>query len=179
MSVQAFCRVYKIVNDVDDKVYVGATFQTLAQRMTKHRLAANQGKTRRLYNHMRAIGIGHFDILLLETTAMPVTKEGLRAIEHTWIVQLDTVKNGLNERYEDPICGHGRRRVQCIECGGSAVCEHRRIRFQCMDCGGSQTCEHRRIRDKCADCNPCRFCGVADRPLHRQSKTHIRNFILG
>ena len=31
-------------------------------------------------------------------------------------------------------CQHGRRRSQCMECGGSSICHHRRIRSRCKDC---------------------------------------------
>ena len=51
--------------------------------MTNHRQTANTG-IGAIYQHMRAIGIEHFKILLLEQTG-PTTKEALRAIEHIYV----------------------------------------------------------------------------------------------
>ena len=56
-------RVYKIVNDIDELVYIGSTKQILCRRMTEHRKLALKGCERKLYNHMRYIGAEHFRIL--------------------------------------------------------------------------------------------------------------------
>ena len=49
-------------------------------------------------------------------------------------------------------CPHGRRRIQCKECGGSSICPHNRQRSQCKECGGSNICEHGKIRNNCTKC---------------------------
>src|SRR5690606_1322037 len=110
-------RVYQIVNDVDDLKYVGSTVRTLAERMTDHRRASKTG-TEAIYQHMRAIGVEHFKILLLEQTG-PTTRVALKALEHKWIVAMNTVNNGLNGRYESVICEHKKRRGRCTDCEGS------------------------------------------------------------
>jgi hypothetical protein len=51
-----------------------------------------------------------------------------------------------------PYCKHGRRRRECVNCGGSGICEHNRRRNTCVDCGGSGICEHNRRRTRCVDC---------------------------
>ena len=56
-------RVYKIVNDHDELVYIGSTIQLLCQRMSEHRKLALQGCERKLYNHMRDIGSEHVKIM--------------------------------------------------------------------------------------------------------------------
>lgn len=188
-------RVYKVTNPIDDLVYVGSTTQTLAQRMGQHRESAKRGKHELVYVHMRALGIPKFDIFLLEQTG-PTTREALRALENKYICQLDTVKHGLNAKYESVFCSHDRMRSKCKDCGGSEICEHSRYKYQCRDCKGSQICQHDRVRHQCRDCggsmfcehdvqrhtcklcNPCRYCGEADTGRHRSSKVHIRNFIM-
>ncbi len=60
-------KVYKIVNDIDDLVYVGSTAQkTLPIRMNQHRRnAINITNTSKFYTHMRMIGISHFKMVLI------------------------------------------------------------------------------------------------------------------
>ncbi len=53
-------RVYKIVNDIDELVYIGSTQQILCRIMTEHRKLAKKGSDRKLYNHMREVGAEHF-----------------------------------------------------------------------------------------------------------------------
>lgn len=168
-------RVYKIVNSDDALLYVGSTTQTLSKRMSTHRSTAKADE-RKLYRHMRNIGIHKFQILLLEETG-PITRDELRALEHKYICELDTVKNGLNDRYESIKCSHGCDRRLCKECGGSRICEHQKQRQRCKECGGSQICEHQRERAKCKECNLCQFCGVTNTSRHRVTLKHIINFI--
>ena len=55
--------VYKLINDVDDKVYIGSTTSKISKRMTEHRKSAREGRTSKLYQYMRAIGVQHFKIV--------------------------------------------------------------------------------------------------------------------
>lgn len=60
-------RIYKIVNDIDDQIYVGSTRNPLFKRMACHRYAAKiMTDNRKLYVHMRNVGIKHFSIVLIE-----------------------------------------------------------------------------------------------------------------
>ena len=43
-------RVYKIVNDVDELVYIGSTQQILCKRMTNHRDRASRGMSQNYIN---------------------------------------------------------------------------------------------------------------------------------
>ena len=53
---------------------------------------------------------------------------------------------------------HGRRKNQCVDCGGASTCEHRRVRSRCVDCGGASICEHRLVRSACVDCGGASIC---------------------
>jgi len=85
-------RIYKIVNDVDDKIYVGSTTLSLCRRMTNHRCDAKKGKTFKLYQHVRDIGIGHFRIVLIEKYPCD-DREELRKREEHFIRQLNPQLN--------------------------------------------------------------------------------------
>ena len=54
--------VYKIINDVDNKIYVGETMQSLDDRYKKHLENVKYGSTMLLHEHMRLLGIEHFRI---------------------------------------------------------------------------------------------------------------------
>lgn len=58
--------VYKISNDINDKVYIGITEQTLETRWKGHLLSAQQKTNRHLYNAMNKYGIEHFSIEVIE-----------------------------------------------------------------------------------------------------------------
>lgn len=60
--------IYKITNDINNKVYVGQTTQTLEQRFKQHQQDAFYKKyeKRPLYSAIRKYGIEHFQISLIE-----------------------------------------------------------------------------------------------------------------
>jgi group I intron endonuclease len=95
-------KIYKIVNTLNDKIYVGSTqLQYLSKRMSHHKenciKEPNCGK---LYPAMIEFGIDNFKIILLEKIQF-TDKEELRAREYDWIVKLDSVNNGYNTLYKD------------------------------------------------------------------------------
>jgi hypothetical protein len=160
MKTHAIGRVYKLENHVDALVYIGETTQTLSARMAGHRGRLKKGDAKnKLYEHMRLIGVENFKPMILLETLLNCTKEVLTAREDFYIKQFDTVKNGLNGRYEDGgRCEHGRQRTQCIPCGGGSICEHQRERVRCKECGGSGICVHQRQRALCKDCGGASMC---------------------
>ena len=95
-------KIYKIVNSVNNIIYVGSTeSKYLSKRMGHHRenclKVPNCGK---LYPAMIVIGIEKFKIILLELIPFK-DKEELRAKEYEWINKLDTVNNGYNTMLKD------------------------------------------------------------------------------
>jgi len=60
-------KLYIIRNSTDDKVYVGATYQELNERMKEHRKdSKNPTRQSKLYVHMRKIGRDNFTISLVK-----------------------------------------------------------------------------------------------------------------
>ena len=59
--------IYKVTNDLNDKIYIGSTKgrkgrDTLKARFTGHKSDARNGRTSSLPSFMRQTGAGHFSI---------------------------------------------------------------------------------------------------------------------
>ena len=85
-------KVYVIRNTDNDKVYVGSTVRTLAQRMAQHRPACkNERKAGYpLYEAMNELGVDKFYIELLEDVPCE-RREQLTAAEGRYIRELKTI----------------------------------------------------------------------------------------
>ena len=90
-------RIYKILNYIDNEVYVGSTIQSLSKRMAAHRADANKPmkQHRLLYTKMMECGIENFYIELIETYPCENMKE-LRKREGHYIREFGS----LNKRIE-------------------------------------------------------------------------------
>lgn len=84
-------KIYKIVSDVDDEVYIGATCGSLAHRMSVHRATSRNKPERCLYAHVDALGgWQHFSIILVEDFPCE-RKEQLSARERYWVEEMSTL----------------------------------------------------------------------------------------
>jgi group I intron endonuclease len=73
-------KIYKLVNDVNDNLYIGSTTQALSKRMVQHRSDAKRMRQCKVHIAMNAIGVHHFSIILIE--AFPcASKDALEARE--------------------------------------------------------------------------------------------------
>jgi group I intron endonuclease len=88
-------KIYKIVNSVDNLIYIGSTKTTLSRRMTEHRSRGKKHQALKLYTHFALHGIENFRIVLIENYEYD-TKDQLRAREDYHIQLNNTIKNGLN-----------------------------------------------------------------------------------
>ena len=84
--------IYKIENDINQKIYIGKTTRSLEERFAEHcRMSKLEGKEKRpLYAAMRKYGIEHFHISLIEETYEPEERE------RYWIEYFSSFKNGYN-----------------------------------------------------------------------------------
>ena len=87
-------KIYKILNHIDDKIYVGSTIKTLSQRMAQHRSCVNGLRQSTLYKHMHEIGIENFYIELIENYSCNDIYE-LRAREGHFIRQIGTLNKQI------------------------------------------------------------------------------------
>ena len=85
-------KIYKLINDVDDKEYVGSTIQTLAQRKGSHKKDAVKKPHTRAYQHLNKIGWDNVKIILVENYPCD-NKEELTAREAYWIRELKAELN--------------------------------------------------------------------------------------
>ena len=84
--------IYEIINDVNEKRYIGKTEFDIYKRFKEHCKDALKEKNekRPLYRAMRKYGIEHFHVELIEETNDPEIREIY------WIAQKDTYHNGYN-----------------------------------------------------------------------------------
>ena len=147
-------KIYKIVNTINNEIYVGSTRNELRFRWQGHKQAYNK-KNNGLYLMMRKHGFEPFRIILSEEIEVQNRQEQLQH-EQRYIDQLRPTLN--NHNAYGTKCEHNRIRSECKDCGGSQICEHNRVRSTCKNCGGSQICEHNRRRSQCKDCGGSSIC---------------------
>lgn len=84
--------IYKIINDVNDKLYIGKTDFSIEKRFREHCNDAfrQRNEKRPLYTAMRKYGIEHFKIELIEKTSNPDEREKY------WINFYNTYTKGYN-----------------------------------------------------------------------------------
>lgn len=84
--------IYKITNDINNKVYIGQTSFSIEKRFSEHCKDAFKFKAekRPLYSAMRKYGIENFHVELLEETENPNEREKY------WIQKFNTYHNGYN-----------------------------------------------------------------------------------
>ena len=86
-------QIYKLVNNVDDEIYIGSTCGTLRLRKSSHKSLARKDTERRVYKHLNEIGWDNVDIILIETCDCQ-NKDELHRRERYWI---DTLNPSLNK----------------------------------------------------------------------------------
>ena len=95
--------IYKIINNVNQKMYIGKTERSIEQRFKEHcsSCCREDCKERPLYRAMNKYGIENFQIKLIEETNFPEEREKY------WIEYYGTFKNGYNAT----IGGDGKRYI--------------------------------------------------------------------
>lgn len=83
--------IYKIVNNLDGKEYVGKTAKTIQERWKRHLADCKRGKTK-LYNAIKKYGMENFDIYVIEYTG-PICRDQLNDREKYWIEILEPEYN--------------------------------------------------------------------------------------
>ena len=95
--------IYQITNDVNQKIYIGKTENSIEKRFKEYCWDASRERNekRPLYNAMRKYGVEHFHIELIEETNNPEEREVY------WIEKKQSFKNGYNAT----IGGDGRKYI--------------------------------------------------------------------
>lgn len=86
--------IYKITNDINDRVYIGKTTRTIDDRFEEHCKDRNRRtfEKRPLYDAMNKYGVEHFHIELIEECSPDDSNER----EQYWIRQYNSYRNGYN-----------------------------------------------------------------------------------
>ena len=83
--------IYKIINDINNKIYIGKTNFDIKKRFQEHIHDSKKGyQNRPLYKAMNKYGIEHFHIKEIEETDIPEEREVY------WINFYNSYKNGYN-----------------------------------------------------------------------------------
>ena len=147
-------KIYKLVNDVNDDIYVGSTCGTLRLRKSEHKKRSRKKPNMKVYQCVNECGWDNCRIILVESFPCN-NKDELLAREQHWI---DELKPSLNGTGAYKRCPHGRQHHNCKDCGGKGICEHNRIRHRCKDCSGNGICEHNKEKYFCKDCKGKGIC---------------------
>ncbi len=147
-------KIYKLVNSVDEEIYVGSTANSLYKRKGGHRATARRN-TSRVYAHLNEVSWENVRIVLVEEFPCE-NRDQLRQREQYWIDELQPSLN-MTAAYVAP-CPHGRQQATCKECGGSQVCPHNRMKAACKECKGRQICSHGRQQAACKECKGSQVC---------------------
>lgn len=102
-------KIYKIINDINDKIYVGKTMSTIEKRFREHcadSIRRNK-ENRPLYRAMNKYGIEHFSIHLIEECS----DEDASAREQYWI----GFYKGYTEGYNATLGGDGKSYIDISE----------------------------------------------------------------
>lgn len=95
--------IYKITNDVNDKMYIGQTVNSIEERFKRHiNSAINNQLDTHFARAIRKIGAEHFKVELIDTA---ISQEELTEKEYYWIHYYDATNKGYNETENKLKCG--------------------------------------------------------------------------
>ena len=85
--------IYKIINNINDKVYIGQTQRSIQERWKEHLKESNSTRVNHpIYRAMRKYGNEHFNIVEIEQ----IDNDLLNQREQYWIEQYNSYNNGYN-----------------------------------------------------------------------------------
>jgi group I intron endonuclease len=142
-------KIYKLVNNVDEKIYVGSTCLPLAKRLYRHKNDAKREKrcNTPAYKHLNEIGWENVEIILVEEFPT-LNKYNLEKRERYWI---DTLHPELNkniptrtkaemnaQRCKENYAQHWEERKQYREDHKEQIKARQSQKYEC-ECGGKYT----------------------------------------
>ena len=86
-------KIYKLVNNVDDNIYIGSSTNELYKRKNQHKYKSLTFPERNVYKHFNNIGWENVEIILIENYPC-ISKNELHARERHWI---ELLKPKLNQ----------------------------------------------------------------------------------
>lgn len=94
-------KIYKLVNNVNNLIYIGSTINKLRVRFAGHKVPSKiNNRKSKLYELMREIGKYNFKIILIENFSCN-SKEELNSREQYWIDKLNPELNMLGAIFNE------------------------------------------------------------------------------
>ncbi len=146
-------KIYKIINSVDDKIYVGSTCMPLPKRLYVHKFQSKKVKAL-CHKHFNTVGWENVSIVLIENVNA-LTKVQLLEREKHYIGEL---KPALNMKPVSVNCPHDRLKSHCKECKGVNICSHNKFKNSCKKCNGKAICSHNKFKFACKECKGTSIC---------------------
>ena len=172
-------KIYKLVSNHTDDIYIGSTCDLLSKRLYQHKLKFEY------YQNGKGNYISSFEICKYDDVRILLMKE--YPCENKY--QLERKEGKYQEKYEcvnkhiagnRQKCEHDKRKVRCRDCGGSDFCKHDKRKDRCIECGGSDFCKHEKRKETCLLCGGSSTiktkCPLCDKEMRKDSiKRHINN----
>lgn len=138
------CKIYKLVNNVDDEIYVGSTCNTLAKRLHKHKKDAKRRPDQHVYKHLDSIGWNNVQCILIEEYPCENKNQQL-ARERYWYDQLKPTLNMYRPSVTDEELKEYEkdRHKNYYENNREKVLERRRQPWHCEACQCTITSRHK------------------------------------
>ena len=115
-------KIYKLVNNVNDKIYIGSTVGPLSKRFQNHKADSKIKADRPIYKYLNTIGWENIRIVLIESVVAENKEQLIQREQH----YIDLLKPELNKKSAYVNCPHGKIHQYCKECHP--------FRFYCYEC---------------------------------------------
>ena len=106
-------KIYKLVNSVDDFIYIGSTCLPLSGRFYTHKTEAKR-KPLPCHRHFNTIGWDNVRIVLIENVVAEDRDQLIQREQY----YIDLLKPSLNKHSAFVDCPHGKVHNLCKDCGG-------------------------------------------------------------
>lgn len=94
-------KIYKIVNKINQKIYIGCTINSLEHRFNEHLYRCfKTDNNSKLYNSIRKYGKENFEIILIEECDLSCIYE----TEKKYVKEYDSYEEGMNSTYGGEGC---------------------------------------------------------------------------
>ena len=87
-------KIYKLVNSIDDQIYIGSSCTRLSDRKSQHKVTSRRHPNRSVYKHLNLVGWENVEIILIENVNCN-NKEQLHSRERHYI---ELLKPSLNKQ---------------------------------------------------------------------------------
>ncbi len=166
-------KIYKLVNEEDNEVYVGATTKTLSTRFRQHKNDSKRYNKQHVYAHLNNVGWDKIQIVLLETYPC-CNMDELKARERYWIEQLKPTLNSVI-----PTRTHKESYLHRIEHNKEHVMAQRRKDRRLYKQRHREKCralarEHAKVRTAKIVCECGSIISQAQMFAHRKTKLHTK-----